>query len=296
VKIWKQLLRPDIWYKTARGWFCPSKDDCRQYVEGTKRALANKVPIPVPLEHHRSADPSQLPLSRDEAMAAMVGLNTGWVEDLRINRDGSIDAQLEVDWVPDGNGQPIRDESEIRARLENSIKFVSPYIVSDLTDGHGNSYGKGIMHVALTAQPVDHGQRPFGTVALGRQGLFLSLAHSRSTSMPTETAEPKTEMTEPKTVEELRAAVLRLLEEAGDDVQAAVTSLCEYAEELEGEEEEDEENAATDHDTGAAVPAAPVPQFTALSRAGAPAEDHGDRLARFFSRPVPGLAPRRNSH
>src|SRR5262249_17749132 len=149
MKIWKQLLRPDIWYKTARGWFCPSRQDCRDYVSNTKKALANGVPISVPLEHHLQCTPSQLPLSRDQAMAAMVGLNTGFVDDLRVNRDGSIDVQLDVDWVPDANGQPIRDENEIKQRLSKSIKYVSPYI-GNLIDGYGNEYGPGILHAALT--------------------------------------------------------------------------------------------------------------------------------------------------
>jgi hypothetical protein len=302
MKIWKQLLRPDIWYKTARGWFCPTNADCRQYVEGTKRALANKVPIPVPLEHHREADPSRLPLSREQVMANLVGLNVGFLDDLRINPDGSIDAQLDVDWVPDGNGQPIRDEAEIKARLAKSIKFVSPYIVSDLTDGYGNSYGPGIAHAALTANPVDHGQQPFAlskSVTLGR-GLFLSLAHSRSMSMPTapEAPAPATTPEAPKTGQEMLAAIKQLVEEQPDAAPAELWSAirAHFDGCFDVEDEDGDEGPAIDHDESGAVPARPEPQYTALSRA-AGRPDAGDLIASKFPRTtVAGLPRSKNSH
>jgi hypothetical protein len=299
MKIWKQLLRPDIWYKTARGWFCPTRADCRAYVTNTKRALANKVPISIPLEHHLSANPAQLPLSRDEQMAAMVGLNTGFVDDLRINPDGTADVLLDVDWVPDGNGRPIRDEAEIKARLTKSIKFVSPYIVSDLVDGFGNQYGKGIAHVALTAAPVDHGQQPFrlSRSAMLGHGLFLSIANSRRFAMgntPEAAAAPETdtEMGEPTTVAELKEHLDRILAEAGDDLAAAKQALCEFCEEHleDGEDGEDETDESTDHDESGAVPAAPEPQYTALSRRGG---DNYDPYGRYLN---PSHPRSRNSH
>jgi hypothetical protein len=308
MKIWKQLLRPDIWYKTARGWFCPSKADCREYCSNTKKALANGVPISVPLEHHLECVPARA-LSRDEAMAAMVGLNTGFVDDLRTNLDGSLDVLLDVDWVPDGNGQPIRDDAEIKARLAKSIKFVSPFIVADLVDGHGVSYGKGIAHVALTAQPVDHGQQPFAlskSVALGR-GLFLSIANSRSMStmatklLPLDKpADPKTDaepMAAPESTDELLEQLKGLIEEAGDDVAEAIRSCHEHlTTHHPDKDEEDEEETNEPGAAGEALPAAPVPSYTALSRGGV-AEDHGDAIARRFPRTsVPGLAKNKNSH
>jgi hypothetical protein len=305
MKIWKQLLRPDIYYKTARGWFCPSKADCRDYVVNTKRALANKVPISVPLEHHLSADPAQLPLSRDEQMAAMVGLNTGFVDDLRINPDGSIDVQLDVDWVPDGNGQPIRDENEIKARLTKTIKFVSPYLVSDLADGHGNSYGKGIAHVALTAQPVDHGQTPFTATALGRGGLFLSL-NSWRLSMPTE---PKTAPTAspadaeplaaPESTEHLLSQLKELIEAAEGDLEQAIRDchehLTNHHPDREDEDEYDGEQEMLPQKVESATP--PTVMSRGAGRRAARSNWHGDLLASKFPRTtVPGLARNRNSH
>ncbi len=181
MRIWKQSLRPNLAYRTQRGWFRPTTEDCRQYVANTRKALKAGGPLPVPLEHQPDADPSKLPLSREAVMAAMPGRNVGFIEDIRQNEDGSIDSLLDIDWIPDGNGQPIRDEGEIRQRLEKSIKFVSPLITPNIIDGLGNEYGSGFGHVCLTTVPVDSGQMPFdGGQPMSKLAgpVAMSLAHA----------------------------------------------------------------------------------------------------------------------
>jgi hypothetical protein len=264
-QVWKQIIKPGS-FKTANGWVTFSADRVKNMFRTGKAMLAHNLATPLPLEHDGST-----PLSAAQRRARSVSHNTGWVQDWRLNADDSLDALLDVAWLPEA-----KNDAEIAHRLERTIKYVSPYIMPTYEAGDGKTFTDAIAHVALTAQPVWHEQQPFQAVGMAR-GFALSLKTWRlAMPLDPQIAEPNEatdeELGEPQSVDQLLANLKSLIDDCEGDVAAAIRAchshLTVHHPDAREEEEEEGFNPNNDND-GQPMPAAPEPQYTALSRRGA---------------------------
>lgn len=165
-KIWKHCLSPGTYWasvpdpQTGEVTTEPvefTAEDVRRFYQGGKRLLDLGYPIPVPLEH----DPGAGPVALADRNAARVANNTGWVGDLRLVGDPAspeLWTRCDVDGIP---GVP---DAEVPRHLQERVKFVSPDLWPELTLGSGHTIQNAIRHVALTCQPIDYAQKPFGAV------------------------------------------------------------------------------------------------------------------------------------
>lgn len=111
----------------------------------TKRALGNGLAIPVIGFHTNPDDPKGLPAASRDACE----ISKGWLKGVRQNDDGSLEHELE-----------ITDPKAAEAIANGSIRFTSPQITKQFTDGLGRSYGEMFTHVALTPRPRNPDQGP----------------------------------------------------------------------------------------------------------------------------------------
>lgn len=159
-RVEKELLAPGVFF-TASGPVEFTAGDVRAFHDTTKQMLADGQSIPCPLEHQTSAKP----LSHAEKMANSVGFNTGFLANVSM-RGNTLVGELDIGWLPGAT-----TDDEIRHRLEKCVRYVSPELYPQWQCGDGKTYNHALTHVALTAQPVWGGQRPFGS-----SGLVMSLA------------------------------------------------------------------------------------------------------------------------
>ena len=164
--VWKHICEPNtetVYLDQAkqphRMVFTP--EVIKHFHDSGKAMLADKLSIPVPLEHQPD---SLRPLTAAELAATQLKHNAGFVNDYRIDRTGGFWAQVNVE-----------DEDTYR-KLPRTIKFVSPYIVPEVVDGNGKKWQNVITHVALTSRPRITKQKPFEAVAAA-----LSLAENSQT-------------------------------------------------------------------------------------------------------------------
>lgn len=111
----------------------------------TNRALGNGLAIPVIGFHTNPDDPKGLPAASRDACE----ISKGWLKGVRQNDDGSLEHELE-----------ITDPKAAEAIANGSIRFTSPQITTQFTDGLGRSYGEMFTHVALTPRPRNPDQGP----------------------------------------------------------------------------------------------------------------------------------------
>jgi hypothetical protein len=89
-----------------------------------------------------------------EGLAQKAKQNLGHVVDARTSPEGYLEVTLEVPGEDDAKRLP-------------SVRFVSPEITRDYTDGDGRVWrGQSITHVAVTPRPVQHRQKPFAAARL----------------------------------------------------------------------------------------------------------------------------------
>lgn len=120
-----------------------SRSDIAHYASEGNAMLAAGLQIPIPKEHQ-----DVLPLSTAERNANSVEHNAGWVK--RYERDAnSLYAVLGI------------EDPGLAAKLPQTIKYVSPEITPEFV-GAGKVWRNVITHVALTPQPVQFDQEPFG--------------------------------------------------------------------------------------------------------------------------------------
>ena len=112
--------------------------------------------IPVILEHTEPAEhqvegvPMTLSALRADELRRTVGRIKCSSPHTRINDAGAIEADIEI------------LDADIARKIEQGlIKFVSPEVRREWTDGKGNAYKSVITHVALTHRPVQIDQRGF---------------------------------------------------------------------------------------------------------------------------------------
>jgi hypothetical protein len=110
------------------------------------------IHVPVCWEHQDSALPST-PEEISRRIADRARLHLGFVEDTCLDGD-TLSHVLDVS-----------DDED--ARQAERVRFASPMIATDWTDGTGRLWpGKSIVHVAVTPRPVRHDQKPFERMSM----------------------------------------------------------------------------------------------------------------------------------
>lgn len=161
----KQVLAPGTyWVRGKPVTF--TADDMAHFAKQGKAMLKEKLPVRLPLEHQDWADP----YDDDERKAKEVEYNRGFVTNFLIDRDKSLWAELDI------------PRKEVAAEIKAETKFVSPRILPEFTDGSGKKWENVIGHIALTPQPVWHGQKPFGESMLGAEPVALSMLFTEQKS------------------------------------------------------------------------------------------------------------------
>lgn len=138
----KDALYSGRWHH-ANGTFVCTPDEIPHYAKRLKDMVAAGLSIPLSWEHQDVG-----PMTAAERTAAKAKQVLGWAEDAT-PEGGILDVALEV---------PDEDDAK---RLP-AVRFVSPKIVHDFKDGTGRVWpGPSITHLAVTARPVQTGQKAF---------------------------------------------------------------------------------------------------------------------------------------
>lgn len=120
-------------------------EDVRRLRERFGEMKSAGVAVPVCWGHQDDARP----MTAAERAAAQAKGTLGWVEELDVSPEGYLVATIDV---------PSDDD----ARRLPAVRYVSPEILPDFTDGDGRRWpGRSITHVAVTSRPVQHRQQPF---------------------------------------------------------------------------------------------------------------------------------------
>lgn len=109
--------------------------------------------VPLLYEHAEpgSSDGApQLSINARDKNAAKVKHGAGWIRDMDVTSDGRLVAELDA-----------TDKTAAEKLKNGSIRFVSPEIRREYTDGAGNTYRNAVSHVALTHSPRNTDQKPF---------------------------------------------------------------------------------------------------------------------------------------
>lgn len=172
----KLLLEPGTFYgRDLDGNPVPctfTPEDIQAYYRTGKGMLRAGLSVPVPKEHQNYS--AQTPAQR---MADRLEHNAGWVKDYRLTRDGRLYSILDI---PD---------ERFAAKLDKTVKWVSPEIQPEYVDGDGRVWKNAITHVALTLQPVMNAGRqepfaPVGQKPAGYDGaMLMSLNPSPASSI-----------------------------------------------------------------------------------------------------------------
>lgn len=142
----KEIIKPGV-YHTHDGTVVASPRRLARWVDEFRKMKERGLAVPVPLEHQDDAKPC----NRADRLAHEVMHNAGFVDDLWLAKDGSMWGMLD-----------IPDEKNATHAIHN-VRYVSPEIESEFTDGDGNKWEDVFTHVALTPRPVFQRQKPFGT-------------------------------------------------------------------------------------------------------------------------------------
>lgn len=155
----KEILRVGT-YHTPEGVVEVTPRRIRHWVLSFRRMREAGLQVPAPWEHQDGAKP----MSGDDHAASRAKNNAGFLKRLWLGKDGSLWGGVEV---PDADAE----------RVKNNVKYVSPELEPEFTDGEGRVWRDVITHLALTPRPVFAKQRPFGTkpprMSLGRVRLSL---------------------------------------------------------------------------------------------------------------------------
>jgi hypothetical protein len=166
VRQWKEVIGEGTYFYTDEaGKPCclvATPERIRSWHDATKEILGSKLSVPIPLEH----DLDVKVMSAADRAAARLRNNTGFVEDVRLNPDGSLWALTD-----------IKDPS-IVAKLPETIKFTSPWI-GPVYGPDGRFWPEAINHLALTSRPRVVNQKPFDNVEAA-----LSMAGTPTSALP----------------------------------------------------------------------------------------------------------------
>lgn len=133
-------------------------DRLRSFVEGTNKAIASGVPIPL-LKKHAPINASD---SDTEQFATSEGQGAGWIKKVSLSPEGSI--EWEAENVP---------EDIVKAVQEGTTRFTSPEFRNHYESEKAGVYqGPIIRHFAFTPLPGNPIQGAIETVALEEKGVF----------------------------------------------------------------------------------------------------------------------------
>lgn len=176
VALIKDVIRPGVFRKGSEEFFV-SEADIAAWVDGFRKMREEKLAVPVPWEHPGQDDPEYRPLTEKDKARLATKLNAGFVEDLRIAEDGTLQAVLDV-------------TDEDAARLESVGTFVSPNF-GKFKDSSGRWWDKAISHIALTTKPVNVEQtRKFSRVNVSELNRTVSFSMADKVDMKTKDDAP----------------------------------------------------------------------------------------------------------
>lgn len=136
-----------------------SRDDVAHLKQRLKDMAAAGIQVPVAWEHVDEAKPQ----TAEQRASNRAKWNLGFTLDADETTDGFLVAKVDVPGEEDAKRLP-------------SVRFASPEIVENFTDGTGKVWpGKSITHIAVTPRPVQHNQQPFKSVQLSGGVVRLSL-------------------------------------------------------------------------------------------------------------------------
>jgi hypothetical protein len=163
----KEIIAPDE-YHTPEGVVRATPARIRHWFRQGQRMLAKRLQIPLPWEHQDGAKPKR----PEERLADQARNNTGFLRRYFLDRDGRLWGLLDI---------PDPKTAEHVAR---DVKYVSPEIDPEFTDGDGQVWHDVITHLAITPRPVAHRQSPFGTrPRLSHNCIHLSLCQRKGVDM-----------------------------------------------------------------------------------------------------------------
>ena len=126
-----------------------STDDLKAYKDGTVKAIKAGLRIPVLSKHAELGSPEGGPQPAGGDGASALD-NVGWLQDIKQTKDGALVSIMDV------------TNADAQKRIEDgSVKFTSPELTEDFTDGKGRSFGRMIRHMALTPTPRNPDQGNF---------------------------------------------------------------------------------------------------------------------------------------
>lgn len=151
-----------------------TREDVAHLKQRLKDMTAAGLQVPVAWEHQDEAKPK----GASERSGERAKWNLGFVVDAAETPEGYLVARADV---------PGEDD----ARRLPSVRFASPEIVENYTDGTGKVWpGKSITHIAVTPRPVQHNQQPFRSVQLSGNVVRLSLSDRLSEENKTKEETP----------------------------------------------------------------------------------------------------------
>lgn len=159
-KVRKDVLRVGEYHLPDGRLFSVSHEDIVELAQRANAMARAGVCPPMCWEHQDEAKPSD----PAKLLADKARLNLGFVESADVQGD-TLYCDLDV---------PKKSDEEQLA----SVRYVSPEIGWDFQDGLGRQWpGQSILHLAVTARPVNPNQQPFA-VAMGhnRKPVRLSMA------------------------------------------------------------------------------------------------------------------------
>ncbi len=173
----KDFLYPGTYRLKDGRTFHASAGDVAHLARRLEEMLAAGLQIPVSWEHQGLAPRTKAELSK--LTADQTRLTLGHVESASLSPEGFLAGRVAV---------PVDDDAK---RLP-AVRFVSPTIAHDWTDGDGRFWpGASVLELAATPRPVQHRQQPFKPVAFSHGSISLSLADYRGdTTMPDDAKKP----------------------------------------------------------------------------------------------------------
>lgn len=218
-----------------------------------------RLQVPVPWEHQDDAKP----VSRGERLAARVKRNAGFLKDLYLTRDGALWGDIDI------------ADPAVAKHIHRNVRYVSPEIESEFTDGDGTRWKDVITHLALTPRPVFQRQKPFGEPPPPRLSLArvttIRLSMEQLTTMATRkkktpakapaTVTPEAEANKKKNTR-ANAAHDNPAEQARERARLSRRRMSDDEEERQEdedapEEEEEDEIALSEDEAGEAGPETP---------------------------------------
>jgi hypothetical protein len=136
-----------------------TREDVGHLKQRLKDMTAAGLQVPVAWEHQDDAKQK----SEAERRGERAKWNLGFALDADETAEGFLVTKVDVPGADDAQRLP-------------SVRFASPEIVENYTDGTGKVWpGKSITHIAVTPRPVQHNQQPFRSVQLSGGVVRLSL-------------------------------------------------------------------------------------------------------------------------